>query len=242
MWFSVAPKSDGSGTLVDGPGETGAMTDTATVVTAVHNANKKVLITIGGANTESAFNATFNDGHTSTLVSNIVSYVSSKGLDGVDIDDEPIAESDKANFESFVTALRTALPTGKLLTVAPPDYNPIDMFTDVASKFDQINVQTYDISGPYEQIENDNPGGNGYYTWYNSPLTSGGYVIPYFTPTTAMPSAASGVQLFINAGVSASKLAIASAFYGYDWTGATGPDQGFTFSGSNFNAMTYDKS
>jgi len=244
MWFSIAPNTSGAGTLVDGPNETGAISDTSAVVTAVHNAGKKVLITIGGQGSETAFDTTFSDGHTSTLVSNIVSFVSTYGLDGVDLDDEPIQESDKTAFDSFVTSLRSSLPSGKLLTVAPPDYKPIDMFTAVASDFDQINVQTYDISGPWETEENDNPSGNGYYTWYNSPITSGGYVIPDFTPSTAMPSASSGVQLFITAGVSASKLAMATTFYGYDWTGATGPDQGFTFTPNlinptNFNSLSY---
>ena len=49
--------------------------------------------------------------------------------------------------------------------MAAPAYAQPAMFASIQDQFDQINVMTYDLSGPY----------SGWVTWFNSPIQDGGY-------------------------------------------------------------------
>jgi GH18 family chitinase len=109
-----------------------------------------------------------------------------------------------------------------MLTVAAPAYpeygdSPTAEFTMLASvqaAFDQINIMTYDLSGPYE----------GWVTWYNSPIYDGGYTFPS-VPTELVPSINGAVSNFVNNGVLPGKLGVGTPFYGYIWTGGPGVTQ-----------------
>ena len=90
------------------------------------------------------------------------------------------------------------------------------MFASLQSQFDQINIMTYDLSGPYE----------GWVTWFNSPIYDGGYRFP--STGGLVPSVDGAVSNFITNGVAPAKLGIGLPFYGYIWTGGpgvTGPRQ-----------------
>ena len=217
IWFSLAPTS--SGTVVETSGDPGINANAAAVATAAHNAGKKVLISIGGAGTEGAFQAAFNAGKTSTLVSSITSWVSSHGYDGVDIDDEPLAPGDTAQYQAFIRALRTGLGTKVLTCAAEPYGSNTAAVAGVASSFDQVNIMTYDMI-----YGNGLADGSGELTWHNAPISNGSN----FEQTgPAMPSIAGAVSRFTGAGVATSKLGIGAAFYGYVFPGTTGPMQAY---------------
>jgi GH18 family chitinase len=112
----------------------------------------------------------------------------------------------------------------KLLTAAAPAYpvytdpptSEAAMFASLQTQFDQINIMTYDLSGPYE----------GWVSWFNSPIYDGGYRFP--STGGLVPSVDGAVNNFIVNGVAPGKLGIGLPFYGYIWTGGpgvTGPRQ-----------------
>jgi len=109
-----------------------------------------------------------------------------------------------------------------LLTVAAGAYPPYGdpptveytMFAALQNQFDQINIMTYDLSGPYP----------GWVTWFNSPIYDGGYRFP--STGGLVPSVDGAVGNFITNGVSPAKLGIGIAFYGYIWLGGGGTSTG----------------
>jgi chitinase len=88
------------------------------------------------------------------------------------------------------------------------------MFAGLQSQFDQINIMTYDLSGPY----------GGWVTWFNSPIYDGGYRFP--SSGGLVPSINGAVNGFIGSGVASNKLGIGIPFYGYVWTGGSGTSTG----------------
>jgi chitinase len=84
------------------------------------------------------------------------------------------------------------------------------MYAAFQNQFDQINIMTYDMSGPWE----------GWVTWFNSPIYDGGYRFP--SNGNLVPSVDGAVTNFLTNGVAPAKLGIGIAFYGYLWTGGSG--------------------
>lgn len=195
------------------------------LVHLAHAAGRKALICVGGAGTEADFLSATTSANLPSFVSSISNFMSTYSYDGVDIDWEPFASTDTNQYTNLVIALRAAIGTNKLLTVAASPYpgpqldSPTPeyaMFAAVQSQFDQINLMTYDLSGAYE----------GWVTWYNSPIYDGGYKFP--GTSELVPSIRGAVSNFVSAGVVPAKLGIGTPFYGYIWTGGpgmTGPRQ-----------------
>jgi chitinase len=190
-----------------------------------HAAGRKALVCVGGAGTESDFLAATAPASLGAFVTNIVNFMSGNGYDGVDLDWEPFNSADTAQYTNLVVGLRAALNgfgAHKLLTVAAPAYpedgdSPTAEFTMLASvqgQLDQINIMTYDLSGPYE----------GWVTWFNSPIYDGGYTFPSDS-SELVPSIAGAVSNFVNNGVQPAKLGVGLPFYGYIWTGGPGVTQ-----------------
>jgi chitinase len=197
----------------------------ATLVGLAHTAGKKALVCVGGANSETYFLGATSSANLGLFVTNIVNFMSGNGYDGVDLDWEPFNSADTAQYTNLVNGLRAALngfAAHKMLTVAAPSYpeygdSPTAEFTMLASvqgEFDQINMETYDLSGPYE----------GWVTWFNSPIYDGGYTFPS-APTELVPSINGAVSNFVNNGVLPGKLGLGMPFYGYIWTGGPGVTQ-----------------
>jgi chitinase len=181
------------------------------VVSAAHAAGKKVVITVGGANSATAFRAAMSPNNRAGFVSAVVSTMNAYGYDGVDIDMEPLDEADAGLYVPFVQALRAALPPGKLLTAAMTWKSAV--FAPVAGLFDQLNQMTYDMAGAYP----------GWVTWHNSALSSNGLTFP--GSSRLLPSCADTTDTAVAAGAPREKLGIGIDFYGYVWSGATGPNQ-----------------
>jgi chitinase len=210
--FSIVPKRDG--TINTSGGDFITPAQSKALIGPAHAAGCKVLICVGGANTASAFRPALADSVRPQFVKSLVAFVRERGYDGVDIDMEPIEDSDSAVYRAFVRELRTALSAAdpRLLLTAATASKP-ELFAGLRDQFDQINVMTYDLSGPWP----------GFKTWHNSPLyddagkmMSGG---------DRYPSCDATLRGFVAAGVPRRKLAIGIAFYGYVWTGASAPEQ-----------------
>jgi len=223
VWFSLQPQADG--TLAEWSNDPGVNSNAAAVATACHSGNTSVIISIGGAGSESYFNAAFNAGKTQTLVNNIVAWMNANGYDGVDIDDEPLQPADSANYQDFITKLKAALPYSKSLFAAVEPFGAArSTFASIYDKFDQINIMSYDMIYGHALTS-----GLGEVTWFNSPLYSGSnYEQDGVTP---MSSIAGALANYENAPVSipAYKLSIGTAFYGYDFgAGCTSYEQAYT--------------
>ena len=207
--FALVPNSNG--TLNDQSNSVSASSASA-LISAAHAAGKKVLITVGGWGTESAFMSATGSGTRPAFVSNLVSLMRTRGYDGIDIDWEPLNSGDAANYTAFVTDLRNALNAvtpRPLLTMATQWTAPIS--ASVASQMDQINLMTYDLAGAWP----------GWVVWHNSATLDGGVTIGSQTI-----SCDGFVNKWNGAGVPLAKLGIGIDFYGYVWSGGAGTSTG----------------
>jgi chitinase len=238
--FSLVPNSDAS---LDSSANGLTSSACATMVSLAHTAGRKVMVCVGGASTEPYFLSATSAATLGTFVTNLANFMSQHDYDGIDIDWEPFNSSDTQQYTNFVNALRAKLNTfssHKLMSVAAPAYpeygdSPTAEFAMLASvqnAFDQINIMTYDLSGPYD----------GWVTWFNSPIYDGGYTFPS-APSELVPSINGAVSNFVSNGVQPGKLGIGQPFYGYIWTGGpgvTGPRQGWPSTNvPTFSADTY---
>jgi GH18 family chitinase len=216
--FSVVPNSDGT---LNSSDNFITWQNSTNLVALAHAAGVKVLITVGGGDTETGFQGATSPGNLPVFINNLTNFVATRGYDGLDIDWEPCPSSDFQLFTNLVTGLRSALNQlgqPKLLTVAAEAYPPYGdsataeytMFAAFQSQFDQINIMTYDLSGAYA----------GWVTWFNSPVYDGGYRLP--STGALVPSINGAAGNFLAYGASPGKLAIGMAFYGDVWTDGTG--------------------
>jgi chitinase len=222
--FSLGANADGSLDLEYNGITASYATD---LVSHAHAAGRKALICVGGAGSESAFLGATTKGNVAVFINNLTNFMAGYQYDGVDIDWEPLPAADFGQFTNFVNGLRSALdqfPSHKLLTVAAQAY-PVygdppaaqyAMFASLQGQFDQINVMTYDLAGPYE----------GWVTWFNSPIYDGGYTFP--STGGLVPSTDGAVSNYASNGVAPAKLGIAAAFYGDIWTHGAGTPTGGT--------------
>jgi len=209
--FAVVPASDGTIDPLKG-GITPA--ESQAVVGPAHRAGKKVLLSVGGWNTSPQFRAAYSDAHRAVFIHSLVQLVVTRGYDGLDIDMEPLGSADATGYETFIRQLHVQLRAAnpKLLLTAATAAQPA-LFARLSSQFSQINLMTYDLSGPW----------TGFKTWYNSALYDDG--AQQMNPGQPYPSVQGMVRRFVQAGVPPAKLGIGVAFYGYVWTGADGPGQ-----------------
>jgi chitinase len=216
--FSVIPNSNGT---LNSSGNGITFANSADIISRAHAAGVKVLICVGGAGSEGVFQAATSPVNLPAFINNLTNFMATRGYDGVDIDWEPLPSSDSQPYTNLVTGLRSAMNgfnQPELLTVAAGAYPPYGdsptaqylMFAALQSQFDQINIMTYDLSGPY----------GGWVTWFNSPIYDGGYHFP--STGGLVPSVNGAVNNFINNGVAPGKLGIGIAFYGYVWTDGRG--------------------
>ncbi|MGO9059185.1 MAG: glycosyl hydrolase family 18 protein [Candidatus Binataceae bacterium] len=225
IYWPVIPNSDG--TLNTTPFGLSAATFSAgatDLVTRAHAAGVKALIGIGGdvsSGATAGFEGATTATHQAAFINNIVSLMQHYGFDGVDINWEQITTTDNADFTSFITNLRTRLNTITplpLLTMPPetkPNGGRPDLLAPIYQKLDQINIQTYVMSGPYP----------GWETWYNSPLNNGGATF-VSVPTEQLPSITNALADYTGLGIPESKLAMGIQFDSAVWQGGAGTSTG----------------
>jgi GH18 family chitinase len=196
--WNVAPMSDGSLNWAD-TNMTAAQS--ANLVAAAHGGGVKALVSISNQwPTTSDFNGATSSANMQKFVSNIVTFVQTRGYDGVDIDWEPLNNSDLAQWSNLIVALRQAfdqITPRPLLTAAV--WHQEAATAAVQANLDQINVMTYDMAGIWSGQ-----------TWHHAALYGAG---------GALGGLDTRMTGFLNAGVSAAKLGIGIPFYGYVWQG-----------------------
>ncbi|PYH71903.1 glycoside hydrolase, partial [Aspergillus vadensis CBS 113365] len=150
----------------------------------------------------------------STLVENLVNYVSETGLDGIDIDWEYPGEPDIAgipagsddegeNYLAFLKALREALPDGKILSItAPSSYWYLQAFpiAAMADVVDFINYMTYDLHGTWDEKS----------TWADNGCTAGDCLFSHVNMTETEWALA----MLTKAGIGTSQIMVGVASYG----------------------------
>lgn len=186
------------------------------IVSAAHENNTAVLFSVGGWGNYPGFRNAIMPENRSNFVSNLVSTMEKWGFDGIDVDMEPIKDDvDVQNYKAFINELHKELqdkttPLGiQPILTAATDWKP-EMFAELSDKFDQINLMTYDMSGPW----------GGWVSWHNAPVYDGGYL--FESSGRPVPSADGEIKKFMAAGVPKEKLGIGIDFYGYVWSGGTG--------------------
>lgn len=217
--FAIVPRADGTIEDTSRP-PLFAITPAQSqdVVSRAHKAGDKVLVCLGGAGTGPLISPVITPAKRAVFVQNLVAFVKARGYDGIDVDMEPILPADEDNFVAFIKDLRVALKAANpnyLLTI-PASGDPTSqakMCARLQTDFDQINIQTYDLSGTWD----------GFKTWYNGSLYGNGKTL--LTATRPYPSADEIVRTYEAAGIPAAELGLGIAFYGYLWKGASGPGQ-----------------
>jgi chitinase len=179
-------------------------------VDAAHAAGRKAMLMVGGAGEIDGWRAAASL-HRDELVANLLATLDQFGFDGLDLDWEPLEDTDQADFEALAGELRADRPN-MLMTVPVGWINSNFQISDpwygtIAPLFDRINVMTYDMAGPWD----------GWQSWHNSALAGDSATTP--------SSVASSVMFYLTSGVPAGKLGVGSAFYGYCWQNVTGPLQ-----------------
>jgi chitinase len=210
--FSVVPNSNGS---LDSSVNSVTAANSADVVTRAHAAGKKVLISVGGANSQAGFQGATSAANRPIFITNLTNFMAARGYDGIDLDWEPLDAGDANQFTNLVIGLRAALngfSSKRLLTAAVASQPAL--FASLQTQFDQINLMTYDLSGPWP----------GWVTWFNSPIYDGGFRFP--STGGLVPSIDGMVSTYTAAGIAPAKLGIGIAFYGYVWSGGAGTTTG----------------
>jgi GH18 family chitinase len=136
----INPDSAGSFSVYDG---------IIPFVTRAHTKKIKILISIGGGLAPAYFTDLLGDKERNRLIDNIITFLKQYDLDGVDVDLEGIL-IDK-HYDNFIVALSDKLKADKKLLTAAIATIYKDSYTDRSlSKFDFINIMSYDKTGPWK--------------------------------------------------------------------------------------------
>jgi chitinase len=203
--FAVVPRPDGT---LDPAVNMMTPANVAAAVMAAHAAGKKILFTVGGQDTRERFEGAIGDAHRDAFVLALVAFLRDNRYDGIDVDMEALPAGDARDYAKFIRQLRAALNavSPRPLLTAAALWAP-GLFASLAGEFDQINLMTYNLSGPYP----------GWVVWHSGPIYDGGRRFP--NSRTRLPSADGLVREFLAAGVPREKLGIGLSFNGYVWSG-----------------------
>jgi chitinase len=124
------------------------------VVQKAHQAGVKVLVSVAGGvipPCSGNWQTLLQPASRTTLVNNLLQFVSTFNLDGLDVDIEGVVLTNidnAGNYTPFIQALRNGLPAGKLLTSATASYVGGMVPTASLPYFDFVNIMSYDAIGP----------------------------------------------------------------------------------------------
>jgi chitinase len=184
------------------------------VAQAAHAANRKALLMIGGAGTVAGFEGAAANANRTAFVNHLLATMDDVGADGLDLDWEPLASGDYANFTALAVALRAArsnivltVPVGWVNSNFDNPSSPNPFFGSIAYLFDRIDIMSYDMEWPAD----------GWVSWYTAALHDEAANHP--------SSIDSSVDFYLASGVPRSKLGIGIGFYGVCWHGVTAARQ-----------------
>ena len=188
----------------------------------------KVLLALGGWGWDGTFSGVAADpAKRATFAASCASWVEAQGLDGIDIDWEYPAASDRENVTALLQAVRAELDSlgsknGRqyYLSVATPSSEAnlvgFDIPT-VVTVVDWINLMTYDYHGSWD-----------YTTGFNAPL----YGDPADPSSTwDIFNVSYTVDLYLTMGVPASQLNLGLPLYGRSWEAVADTNHGLYQSG-----------
>jgi len=199
MVGAAIPQNDGTFTEDFYQGSSGSAWAQQTVNLA-HAAGIKAILMVGGAGSHTAFQATQNTAVRAAFVSNLTQMVGSYGFDGIDLDWEPISDSDRNDILALSQALRTAMP-GKIMTL-PLGWSNINFpLTDpfwgqLSQYFDRVNMMSYHMTWI----------GGGWESWHSSAL--------YGETSTTPSSIDHTVSAYLASGIPGEKIGIGMGFFG----------------------------
>jgi chitinase len=203
--FAVVPRRDGS---LDADVNMLTPANITAAVSAAHDAGKKILFTVGGQDSRVQFEAAMSASHRKAFIAALVGFMRDHKYDGIDVDMEDIPARDIRDYSGFIRGLRAELDgiTPRPLLTAAVLWQP-SLFADLASQFDQINLMTYNLSGPYP----------GWIVWHSGSVYDGGRRFP--NDRAPLPSVDGLAETFLAAGVPRGKLGVGLSFNGYVWSG-----------------------
>lgn len=162
------------------------------------------------------------------LLNNILNIFDTYGYDGIDVDLEPIMsqfvteiQTGNPDYIVFINTLYDSLQTRNssflnkkpILSVAANGY-AAPVLKTLETKFDMINIMTYDLAGPYP----------GWVTWHDAPVFSGGFILP--STGQPMPSVDGEIQICLSNNINNTKLGIGASFDALRWKGGSGTTTG----------------
>jgi chitinase len=208
--FAVVPRADGT---IDAASNKLTRANVESAVRAAHQAGKKILFAVGGRDSRAAFEGAMSAGNRDVFIAALIRFLRENRYDGIDVDMEDVVREDSRDYTAFINDLRErldAISPRPLLTAAVL-WEP-GLFAKLAGRFDQLNIMTYDLAGPYP----------GWVAWHNGPLYGS---VNFPNSKKSLPSADGLVKDFLAAGVAPAKLGIGLSFNGNVWSGAgmTGP-------------------
>ena len=210
---AALPRSDGSLDTTFFQDATAGPAWAKRVVAAAHEHDRKAILMLGGAGYKSGFSGAISGANRARFITNLLRVVDEYGFDGVDVDLEPLVETDGPNLMAFSRELRAARPS-LLMTIpisAVNDNRPVQTqlsyLRELPRHYDQLNVMSYGLTSTWR----------GWRSWHTTPLSGA-------KPTTPM-SVASSVEAYLRAGIPAAKLGMGVGFYGACYRGVTGPNQ-----------------
>lgn len=150
-----------------------------------------------------------------TLINNIISAINTYNLDGVDIDWEFPATSEKTNFTLFMKELRTAVklnnPHHLVLAATGIDSYPRYDFENSAQYIDYISIMTYDMQ--------------------NSSIATHQSALTYASGKCYKAVNNAYTYYVTNSGISPNKLILGIPFYGRKFTNTSGLGSSATAAG-----------
>lgn len=218
--FALMPTKDGG---LEGESNVLTPAGSESAVAAAHKAGRKILISIGGWASEEGFRGATSAANLSKFVDNVIGYMQKYNYDGIDLDWEILKAKDQDQFVKMTKLLRERLNkiSPNLLLTAASQWE-YQILKEVHPLLDQINLMTYDLSGPWP----------GTVTWHHSSLYG----------NEKGRSVDSEIKKALKLGIPASKLGVGIGFYGYVWTGISKPMQAYgakapTAKTANYNAI-----
>jgi GH18 family chitinase/PKD repeat protein len=187
-YFHIWPNADGS---LDTTDINYDISNMHAVRDNAHSAGATISISVGGWGVSGDFSAmAASSSARATFVQNIVDFINTHNLDGVDIDWEPVdTETKKNNLAILLQDLGAALlPSGKLVTVAV-NGERMELRSSAISSLSWVNVMAYDLNW-----------NNAEHSTYNG--------------------AVAALDLYENEGIPKEKLVLGVPFYGRNdsWT------------------------
>lgn len=231
----VVPNADGS--LSPESGATWQDYLYPEMINAAHQNNVKVVVSVGGYGDGTGYgfpSIAASAAARAAFAGNLKTFCRQNYYDGVDIDWEYPGSADRANFVLMMKALRDSLSSSgqqlSLSMTAPGYIGGGYDFSNLIGLLDWVGVMTYDYYGSWTSIS--------------------GFVSPLYDPLPGTTSddegsASSSITQFLQGTtITASKLFMGFAFYGYDFQspGLYKPRTGSAPSVSYASAVAYEKS